>query len=324
MANKTVKITLRDALYGEFERSMTNIPEEESELVSDLRKLGGRLEGREYVQAFIARVQRYAAEGVNLSIDDDFANIHGRSLLQIRATIREVLWTNLSLFITDEHRKFVVRCHARGISTADAVSGLIKEDAAMGRLAEDDALDVKSLRKELVYRMAYLKPGTARWPEKKYGVVWREARDSYKQMMRDIPLTSPGEQVAVLAKHVDLINSKLENDDYDVKDFQMLTDSLMKTLERLQKVSAVETQVPANLSAPQLVAVLERLTLALDAPEQLAISGDTDTLVSVLEQLAGALKAPGKSKALGEGTEELVADAEVVSVEGDRDSSKSV
>ncbi|MDE0013024.1 MAG: hypothetical protein OXU36_17895 [Candidatus Poribacteria bacterium] len=322
MANKTVKITLRDALYGEFERSMTNIPEEESELVSDLQKLGGRLEGREYVQAFIARVQRYAAEGVNLSIDDDFANIHGRSLLQIRATIREVLWGNLSLFITDEHRKFVVRCHARGISTADAVSGLIKEDAAMGRLAEDDALDVKSLRKELVHRMAYLKPGTARWPERKYGVVWREARDSYKQMMRDIPLTSPGEQVAVLAKHVDLINSKLENDDYDVKDFQMLTDSLMKTIERLQKVSAVETQASANLSAPQLVAVLERLTLALDAPEQLAISGDTGALISVLEQLAGALKASGKPKALGEGTEELMEDAEVVSVEGGGDSSE--
>ena len=52
----------------------------------------------------------------------------------------------------------------------------------------------------------------------------------------------------------------------------MLTNSLTKTLESLQKLSAVEQQAPANLSAPQLVAVLERLTLALDAPEQLAIS----------------------------------------------------
>ena len=61
----------------------------------------------------------------------------------------------------------------------------------------------------------------------------------------------------------------------------MLTNSLTKTLESLQKLSAVEQQAPANLSAPQLVAVLERLTLALDAPEQLALSGDTDTLVRV-------------------------------------------
>ena len=77
----------------------------------------------------------------------------------------------------------------------------------------------------------------------------------------------------------------------------------------------VEEQAPANLSTPQLVAVLERLTLALDAPEQLAISGDTDTLVAVLEQLTFALKTSREPKALGEGTEASVQDAEVVSTE---------
>ncbi|MCY3741722.1 MAG: hypothetical protein OXH00_11940 [Candidatus Poribacteria bacterium] len=76
----------------------------------------------------------------------------------------------------------------------------------------------------------------------------------------------------------------------------------------------VEEQAPANLSAPQLVAVLERLTLALDAPEQLALSGDTDAIVSVLEQLTLALKTSGQ-KALGEGHETSVQDVEVVSME---------
>lgn len=76
----------------------------------------------------------------------------------------------------------------------------------------------------------------------------------------------------------------------------------------------VEEEAPANLSAPQLVAVLERLTLALDAPEQLALSGDTDALVSVLEQLTLALKTSDQ-KALGEGAAAAVQKTEVVSTE---------
>ena len=306
MSNKMGKITLQDVLHGEFEKSLTNSTTEASELVLDLEELYGTLEGLEFVKAFIARVQRYAVACVNLSIDDDFADIDNRSLLQIRAAITEVLLANFSFFITDEHRKFVVRCHARGISTADAVSELIRTDDVMGRLAEDDALDMSGLRSQLIHRMSYLKPGTARWPEKKYGGVWREARDSYKQMVRDLPLTSPGEQVMILVEHVNRINLKLKDDRYDVKDFQMLTDSLMKTIERLQKFSAVEEQTPAHLSAPQLVAVLERLTLALDTPEQVALSEDTDALVSVLERLTLALKTSPAQKALGAGTEEFV------------------
>ena len=49
----------------------------------------------------------------------------------------------------------------------------------------------------------------------------------------------------------------------------MLTNSLVKTGEGLQKMSVVdEQQISVNLSAPQLVEVLGRLTLALKAPEQ--------------------------------------------------------
>ena len=96
----------------------------------------------------------------------------------------------------------------------------------------------------------------------------------------------------------------------------MLTNSLTKTLESLQKFSAGVAQTATNLSAPQLVAVLERLTVALDTPEQLALSGDTDAVLSVLEQLALALKDPGQ-KVLGE---ESVQEAEVVSAEGSENS----
>ena len=301
------KYTLQDALFGQLGKSEKR-PEKESKdlLFSDLKELRDTLEGQERVDAFIVRIQRYATESMNLSVDDDFKDVDQDTLDQIQGIIRDILRGCVSLFISDEHREFMVRCHARGISTADAVSELIMQDNVINRLVYDDALGSKLLRDTLIHRLSYLKPGTARWPEKKYGSVWREARDAHKEMINDMPLTSPMEQAAMLVKHVNRLNYTLENDSYTVKDLQMLTNSLTKTIESLRKVSVIEDQAPASLSAPQLVAVLERLTLALDAPEQLALSGDTDALVTVLEQLTLALKTSGGPKALSESPETSV------------------
>lgn len=195
-------------------------------------------------------------------------------------------------FISDTHREFIVRCHARGLSTSDAVWELMKEDETMARLIQPDAVRLKGFKSVLVNRFAYLKPGTARWPEKKYGAIWREAREQHKEEVRDIPLTSPSEQAALLAKHAEGINNVLEHNEHSAKDWQVLTNSLVRTLDSLRKVSAVEEQKPTNLSKAQLIAVLERLTLTLDVPEQLIHSTDPDVLVGVLERLTLALKSP--------------------------------
>ena len=116
------------------------------------------------------------------------------------------------------------------------------------------------------------------------------------------------EQSALLAKHVDYINELLHDKDHPVNDVQSLTDSLIKTVEALQKLSAVEQQVvPPNDSRTQLVAVLERLTLALDTPEQFALGGDTEPLVEILERLTGALKS-SDHKAITDKTESMPTD----------------
>ena len=95
---------------------------------------------------------------------------------EIKKHIREkLLWCILN-FISDEHREFVVRRHARGLSTSNAVSALIAGDKTLNRLAQDDAVGWDAVQKLLTHRFAYLKPGSARWPEKKYGSVWREER----------------------------------------------------------------------------------------------------------------------------------------------------
>ena len=54
----------------------------------------------------------------------------------------------------------------------------------------------------------------------------------------------------------DRIDRVLETRAHSVEDMQTLTNSLAKTVEGLQKVSAVDE--PVNLFAPQLVGVLER------------------------------------------------------------------
>ena len=115
------------------------------------------------------------------------------------------------------------------------------------------------------------------------------------------------EQSALLAKHVDYITETLYDKNHDVKDVQSLTDSLIKTVEALQKLSAIEQQVPPNDSRTQLVAVLERLTLALDTPEPFALGGDTEVLLEMLERLTLALKSSDQKAITGK-TESMPTD----------------
>ena len=302
MATQKRKTSLQDALRGD------SAPKGTAELRSDLKGLFDTLSGYELVDAVIGRVQRYVVEASGKTVDRDFGRMELYKADEIKETIRDELGWHISSFISDVHREFIVRCHARGLSTSAAIMELIKTDEMINRLAQEDAMGWNELRETLIPRLAYLKPGSARWPEKKYGSAWRKAREEYKQAVSDIPLTSRVEQVALLAKHAERINYELDNRIHSVKALQMLTNSLVKTVESLRKLSAVEQPMPANLSAPQLVGVLERLTLALRAPEQKAIGGGAEELVGVLERLTLALRAP-EQKVIGSGAEALPAEA---------------
>ena len=307
MATEKPKTTLKAALLGDAEKKGL------SELRSDVKELFNTGSGHELANAVVERIQRYALEtivdkyGETEDVDfDDFSELDSYYLDKIRDIVRDEMGWYISSFISDTHREYFVRAHAQGISTSDAVTELVWSDDTMNRLAHKDAMGTQGLRDALIPRVAYLKPGSARWPEKKYGAVWREAREAYKQTVSDIPLTSKEEQMALLAKHAERTNRILEKKSLDVKGYQLLTNSLTQTLKNLRELSAVEVPVTENLSPPQLVAVLERLTLALRAPEQNAIGGDSVELVGVLQKLALALKAP-EQKTDGNGTNTLPA-----------------
>lgn len=308
MAAKRTKITLRDALKGDFPAKG------ETELWSDLKEVFKTLKGRERVEGVIERVQRYALEAAGITVRRDLGDLNEDEVdkiedeaINIEETIREVLSRCVTDFILNSHREFVVRCHARGLSTSDAVWELMMEDEIINRLALDDAMGWKDLKKILVHRLSYLKPGTARWPEAKYGALWRETREQHRQAVSDIPFTSPVEQIAVLAKHAERINSELETKTHSAKDLQLLTNSLTKTMESLRRLSAADQPVPVNMSGAQIVGVLERLTVALRAPGKQMIGGEAAELISVLERLTLALKAP-EQRAIGNGAKALPAE----------------
>ena len=307
MAAEKSKTTLKAALLGDSEKI------DPSELRSDVSELFNTLSGYELANSVVERIQRYARdtmvalhgkrEGINF---DDFSLLGPRYMDKIRNIIRDELGWYLSSFISDSHREYFVRAHAQGISTSDAATELMWSDDTMNRLAHEDAMGMQGLRNALIPRVAYLKPGSARWPEKKYGAIWREAREAHKRTVSDIPLTSKEEQMALLAKHAERTNRILEKKSFDAKEYQLLTNSLTQTLKNLRELSQVDVPATENLSPPQIVAVLERLTLALRTPNQEAISGDVEQFVGVLQKLALALKAP-EQKTDGNGAKALPA-----------------
>ena len=320
MATQKRKTSLQERLRGDI------ADKGDAKLKADLDELFNTSRGSELVEAVIERVQRYAIEKSGKKADDDFGNIHDYEAKEIQKRIRNVLQKHVSSFISDEHRAFIVRCHALNFSTTKAVEELIREDETLSRLAQDDAVQKKELRETLIHRLSYLKPDSPRWSEKKYGAVWREAREEYKETLRDIPLTSQTEQVAVLAKQADRLDKLIErvwdSSEINAKTVQLLFDSLTKTVLSLQKLSRVdEKQIPVHLSAPlqlsapQLVGVLERLTLTLKSPQQQIDGNQAEELVGVLERLTIALKPPAQQT---EGNEAKALPPEASSVSGDQ------
>lgn len=259
-------------------------------LKADIEQLLHTLDGDERVEAIIERVQRYAVELAH--IDYDVLKLQAHQDTWLKRLISEILVGFLSSFISDVHRRFVVRRHAFGLSTGEAVQELVYGDKTINRLSQEDAVGFNNMRQALIHQLSYLKPGTTRWPEKKYGAVWREARKEYKREIGDVPLTSKAEQVRLLAEHAGRLRLQLRMT-LNPKEIKVLTSALNETVANLRKLFPDEPSItPANLSEPQLIAVLERLTVAFKAPEQMeAIDGQTKEMIgSLAKQLTLALE----------------------------------
>ena len=245
-----------------------------------------------------------ATELWGIETEEDINFVDYDTIKGMRKNIQDELIEVIARFISDEHREMIVRYHARGLSTTEAVETLIAENSIMNRLAQLDALSEKKLKELLIPRLAYLKPGTARWPEKKYGSIWREERQLYIQEINNTAFSTPAERIALLANHAERVNRILNNKEHSVEALQSLTQSLTKTVESLEKLSPTEQQAAMNVSIPQLPSVLERFTVALETFQQIAYSGDPNAIVEIMEKFTLAMQPPSQQNAITGETEE--------------------
>ena len=293
------------ALLDDDTAEYTLEPEFTVELRANLNQLFTTLEGDELVETVIRSTQNFVATELwDIKTDEDIDNLDYDIIKGMRKNIQDELTEVIARLISDEHREAIVRYHARGLSTTEAVATLIAENSRMNRLAQLDALGEKKLKELLIPRLAYLKPGTARWPEKKYGSIWREERQQYTQEISNTPFSTPAERIALLTKHAARVNHTLENKEHSVNDLQSLTQTLTKTLESLEKLSPADQQASENLYTPQLAGILERFTVALEAFQQIASTGDANALVEVMEKFTLAMQPPPQQNAITGETEE--------------------
>ncbi len=293
------KTPLQTGLLDEDEMEQ----KETLELHANLNELFTTLEGDELVEAVIRSTQNFVAVQWIKTADTNLEGIDMETIEYMKIEIRNELTEVIAGFISDEHRKAIVRYHARGLSTTEAVATLLAENSIMKRLAQRDAIGEPQLKDLLVSRLAYLKPGTARWPEKKYGAVWAEERQQYLQEINNTPFSTPAERIALLTKHAARLNHTLDNKEHSVNDLQSLTQSLTKTLENLEKLSPTDQQASMNLSTP-LLSVLERFTVALEALLQITYSGNPNAIVEIMEKFALTMQPPSQQNAITSGTEE--------------------
>ena len=79
---------------------------------------------------------------------------YGGNLKVIKDEIHKEPGRWISRFISDEHREFIIRCHAQGMSSSAAVWALMVKDRIINGLAQKGALGVEELRGNLIQRLA--------------------------------------------------------------------------------------------------------------------------------------------------------------------------
>ena len=128
MATEKPNIALQNALSDD-------VPEDGAvELRSEIRTMFDTLVGADLVEAVVARVQRHALELYRDLYREEPDLGYGGDLKVIKDEIHKELGRWVSRFISDEHRKFIIRCHAQGMPSSAAVWELMVKDKIINDL----------------------------------------------------------------------------------------------------------------------------------------------------------------------------------------------
>lgn len=155
----------------------------------------------------------------------------------------------LTHFLTDNLRKIVIKYHVRNQSTTDAVLAILcderyKDITPFYLFKFSNVCGFENIKKFLVARLSYLKPGNVHFPQKKYGKLWDEARQEYLDNLKDIPLTSVEEQLQALSEHhQDLTKAFREAD--KPTDKERFHKCIMRTMAAIHLITQ-NTSINAN------------------------------------------------------------------------------
>ena len=133
--------------------------------------------------------------GLNMTVPSCIADY----LEEYQEEIYFELFPRCAMFpITDTHREFIVICHARRLNTEEALIEMVNYFSEFAFLRQHIKMSEKEADGVLVEvgepggylpsifevwkrAFSYLRPTHSRWPNQKYGELWREAKAAYAQ-----------------------------------------------------------------------------------------------------------------------------------------------
>lgn len=161
----------------------------------------------------------------------------------------------LKYFLTDKFRKLVIRYHVRNKSTTAAVVSILnREDmekiTPFYLFRHANVCGYENIKKFLVARLSYLKPTNERWPRKKYGAYWEEARQEYVDSIGDTPLSHRNEQIQELTEHYQQLKEMFESTEcvYEKERLHRCMMRVMAGIHQLTKDPIVDADTTPELT----------------------------------------------------------------------------
>lgn len=147
----------------------------------------------------------------------------------------------LKFFLTDNFRKRVIRYHVRNKSTTAAVVSILnredmKKITPFYLFKYENVCGYENIKKFLVARLSYLKPSNERWPRKKYGAYWEEARQEYVDSIGDTPLSHGNEQFQELSELYQHLKDAFESTD-NVSEKERLSVCMMRVMAGIHQMT---------------------------------------------------------------------------------------
>ena len=189
------------------------------------------------------------------------------------------------LCLTDNLRKLVIRYHARGYTTTNAIQLILKDDALIN-VTPFCALagfgcGYNNVKSFLVGRMSYLKLSHPRFPHKKFGAYWESERADYVDRIKNIPLSQPNEQLEQLSEHYFTLKDEYELA-RSIQDKERIHKCMMQTMSAIHVITR-NVSIP---EAPRREATPEKQSSALEAPKTASIDipGVSERRIAILKQ----------------------------------------